>query len=52
MKSKLFTEKPSNAWTPTTYHQKRWNDFSVVVFKHLSKHKKLLVNQNLHGTLV
>jgi hypothetical protein len=56
MKSKLYTEKPSNAWTPTTLTIKSvgmialaWLSFQTSV-----KHKKLLKlnTQNLHGTLV
>jgi hypothetical protein len=45
MKSKNFyTEKPSNAWTPTTLTIKSVGMIALawLIFKHLSKHKKLL----------
>jgi hypothetical protein len=43
MKSKLF-EKPSNAWTPTlTIKSVGMIALAWLIFKHLSKHKKLLI---------
>jgi hypothetical protein len=54
MKSKLYTEKPSNAWTPTTLTIKSvgmialaWLSFQTSV-----QAQETIEIQNLHGTFV
>jgi hypothetical protein len=55
MKSKLYTEKPSNAWTLLLLPSKALNDcFSLVKFSNICQAQETIEVKysNLHGTLV